>query len=358
MVHKVFLSFLLVLLAGPGCPAETEVVFPAESWQRKSPVELGLAESALVDLGKNLGGRGCVIKDGYVVHEWGDQCERSDWLSSAKPVLSTLLFFAIEEGKVKGVDQPIADFGWDLVPKDQTITFRHLGAMTSGYARPEKPGEAWAYNDYAINLYQMTLFDKVFKGEPKSVAEHPNRLGALGLEDGLEFRESNRRLSASVRDFARIAWFWLNRGRWREKQVLPEDYFEDYMRPQIPVDLPHTESAETNDYLGIGSFGGGSDHFTKFGAGIYGFNWWFNEKGRLHTDAVTWPDAPPDAIMSIGAGGNCTILLPSENLAVVCAKGDWGKLEAGEEKSRMNRHFRTIAGVLGQKGKLVENGEE
>ena len=40
-----------------------------------------------------------------------------------------------------------------------------------------------------------------------------------------------------------------------------------------------TSWAETDDYLGIGSFGGGSDHFTGYGAGIYGFDWWFNATG-------------------------------------------------------------------------------
>lgn len=338
--------FLLVWLTVPTCFGGDECVFPTASWQRKAPADLDLDQSALQELSEDLKGRGCAIKNGYVIHEWGDQSERSDWLSSAKPVLSTLLFFAIEEGKAKSVDQPIADFGWKLDPKDEGITFRHLGAMTGGYARPDKPGAAWAYNDYAINLYQRTLFDRVFKGNPKGVAEHPERLGALGLEDGLKFRKTNRRLSASVRDFARIAWFWLNRGRWGEKQVLPERYFQEYMKPQVPPDIPQTVPAETNDYLGIGSFGGGSDHFTKFGAGIYGFNWWFNGKGRLHPDSLTWPDAPEDAIMSIGAGGNCSILIPSESLVVVCAKGKWGRLDAGSEKSRLNGHFRTIARAL------------
>ncbi|MCA9435581.1 MAG: serine hydrolase, partial [Candidatus Omnitrophica bacterium] len=191
---------------------------------------MGLKRESLEQLAKNLGGRGCVIKDGYLVQEWGDTSERGDWLSSAKPVLSTLLFFAIEEGLVKSVDQPIAEFGWDLKDKDQGITFRHLGAMTSGYARPEGPGEAFSYNDFAIQLYQKTLFDKVFKQDPKEAAEQPNRLGALNLERGLSFREGNRRLSASAKDFARIAWFWLNRGAWNGNQALPEKYFDDYLK--------------------------------------------------------------------------------------------------------------------------------
>ncbi len=85
--------------------------FPGKSWEQREPASLGLDASTLDQLAKQLGGRGCVVKDGYVVKSWGDQAQVTDVLSSAKPVLSTLLFFAIEEGVVKSVDQPIADFG-------------------------------------------------------------------------------------------------------------------------------------------------------------------------------------------------------------------------------------------------------
>ena len=90
-------------------------------------------------------------------------------------------------GRIKSFDQPVGDFGWELLPKDRAMTLRHLASMTSGYARPEKPGQAWAYNDYAIQLYQKTLFDKIFQGEPKVVFHDPNRFGPLGLEDGFGF---------------------------------------------------------------------------------------------------------------------------------------------------------------------------
>ena len=146
-----------------------EVVFPAEHWQEKAPAELGFNPARLDAVAVALGGRGCIVKDGYVVKTWGSQSQKSDWFSSAKPVLSTLLMFAIQEGKVSGVDAPIAQFGWELKDKDRPMTFRHLVAMTSGYARPEPPGAAWAYNDYAIQLYQKTLFDRVFKESPEAV---------------------------------------------------------------------------------------------------------------------------------------------------------------------------------------------
>lgn len=324
-----------------------EVTFPGKSWQERKPADLHVDGSLLDELATRLGGRGCVVKDGFMVKTWGDQAQRADVLSSAKPMLSTLLFFAIEEGLVKSVDQPIAEFGWNLKSKDRGITFRHLGSMSSGYARPEGPGQAFAYNDYAINLYQQTLFDKVFKEDPKTVAEHPQRLGGLGLEDGLDFRKTNRRISASVRDFARIAWFWLNRGRWGEKSLLPKRVFDDYMKPQIPGDLPHTRQAETDDYLRIGTYGGGSDHFTKFGPGVYGFNWWFNGFGAGPLNSRTWPDAPPDTVMSIGARGNNAAMFPSLGLVLVCASGDWADLQGGDASTKLNKALGLAAKAAG-----------
>lgn len=322
--------------------AEPARVFPGASWETRDAAALGMDAAKLDQLAAALGGRGCVVRDGYVVKAWGPQEQRGDWLSSAKPVLSTLLFFAIQEGKVRSVDARIADYGWALSEKDRPMTFRHLAQMTSGYARPEGPGAAWAYNDYAIQLYQKTLFDKVFQEAPETVALHPRRLGALGLEDGLAFNE-RRRMSASVRDFARIAWFWLNEGKWNGKQVLARRFFREYRKPQVPAGLPQSAKAETDDYLKIGTFGGGSAHFTEYGPGIYGFNWWFNPKRK------TWPDAPTDAYMSIGAGGNCAVMIPSLGIVLVAARAQWGQLRAGDREAEMNRHMRLLVEAAGAK---------
>lgn len=325
-----------------------KVVFPGKSWETKDPAKLGLNPAPLDQLAQTLGGRGCVIKDGYVVKSWGDQAQVSDVLSSAKPVLSTLLFFALEEGLVKSVDQPIADFGWELKEKDRGITFRHLGAMNSGYARPEAAGEAWAYNDYAIQLYQKTLFDKVFKEDAKVAAENPKRLGALGFEDGLKFSEK-RRISASVRDFARIAWFWANNGNWNGKQILPKHYFDDYRKPQAKRNLPISQGNKTDDYLKLKSYGGGSEHFTRFGPGVYGFNWWFNGPGDRHPENLTWPDAPVDTYMSIGAGGNNAAVIPSLGIVLVGAGADWADHRAGDPSSKMNQALKLVGAAAGYK---------
>src|SRR4051812_25923702 len=100
-------------VVGPAAGARgADPVFPGKSWQSRSPEELGLDPHRLEAVAQALGGRGCVVKDGYVVQTWGSQSEKSDWFSAAKPVLSTLLFFAIQEGKVEGVDSLVGDFGW------------------------------------------------------------------------------------------------------------------------------------------------------------------------------------------------------------------------------------------------------
>ncbi|MDZ4857613.1 MAG: DUF5060 domain-containing protein [Candidatus Hydrogenedentes bacterium] len=326
--------------------ASAENVYPGTEWEQRDPASLGVNARTLENIAEDLGGRGCIVKEGFVVKTWGDQAKIGDWASSAKPVLSTLLFFAIEEGLVKSVDQPVADFGWELQPKDASMTFRHLGAMTSGYARPEAPGATWAYNDFAIQLYQKTLFEKVYKADAQSVAAHANRLGALQLQDGLEWTD-RARLSASPRDFARISWFWLNKGTWNGKQILPKHYFEDYCKPFAAKDLALSSDKETNDYLNIGSYGGGSNHFSNEGPGVYGFNWWFNETGGSHPDARMWPDAPADTFMSIGARGNSSVVIPSLNVVLVCAQGDWEDLKGGDRSTKLNHVIGSLARACG-----------
>ena len=179
-----------------------------------------------------------------------------------------MLLFALQEGRISSLDDPVVDWGWAaptglerLRGKDRAITFRHLANMTSGFDRVEGPGEAFAYNDNAVQLYARTLM-RVFDAEDHPAAFNdqaltPERLGPLEFEDGPIFgmsaaAEEGRRETALVtspRDFARLGWLWLNRGHWRETQVLRADLFtrsaialvseggapECGRRPEVPV---------------------------------------------------------------------------------------------------------------------------
>ncbi|MCP4262247.1 MAG: serine hydrolase [Planctomycetes bacterium] len=330
------LLIFLVTHSSIAKPSEIKRTYPERVWQTKKPSGVGLNSDKIDTIARLLNGRGCIIRHGFVIKAWGDQSQKGDWMSSSKPVFSTLLFFAVQEGRLESVHTPIKRFGWDLCPKDQSMTFHHLANMTSGYARPEKPGAAWAYNDFAINLYRLTLFDRLFKADPGKVANDLKRLGSLRFEDGLSFSKKAR-VIASARDFARLCWFWLNKGKWGQKQLLSRDFFDEYYKSHVPKKLPHTEKAKTDDYLEIGSYGGGSDHFTKYGPGIYGYNFWFNNTGRDHPDRITWPDAPDDTFMTIGAGGNSATIIPSLDIVIVAAKANWGRPEPGDPASVMNQ---------------------
>ena len=151
-----------------------------------------------------------------------------------------MLFFAIKELKTSGVNARISQYGWPMTVPDQSITWHHLANMVSGYALPENPGARWGYNDYAISLYCKTLFPKVFEQTMASVAA--SRLGTLQFQDGAVIGSGRGgcQLFTSVRDAARIGWFWLNKGRWRGVQLLPASYFDNYRKNQVSATLPRT----------------------------------------------------------------------------------------------------------------------
>src|SRR5438067_461507 len=78
-----------------------EPVFPGVHWEQRSPAELGLSAAKLEALAKLAGGRGCVVRHGYLAFEWGDASKSSDVASPFKPLLSTLLLMAVEDGKLR-----------------------------------------------------------------------------------------------------------------------------------------------------------------------------------------------------------------------------------------------------------------
>ncbi len=138
--------------------------FPQEHWIRDTR---GNKDTFLTTWAAEIGGDGCIILDGKILYSWGDIDRPRDWASASKPILSTLLFIALDKKWVKSVDDRIVDYGVPLQEKDTTITFRSLGAMTSGYTLQEAAGQAYAYNDYGIQLYKHVLFDRVFRLSPR-----------------------------------------------------------------------------------------------------------------------------------------------------------------------------------------------
>src|SRR5438105_13950271 len=117
-----------------------------------------------------------------MIHWWGDQNKGGDVASAMKPVITTLMLMAVEEGKIGSVDDRVAIFEPRLMGKNAGITWRQLASQMSGYGLEEGPGEAYSYNDFAIALYYDTLMEKVYGEKGSEVLKQ--KLGeGVGFED-------------------------------------------------------------------------------------------------------------------------------------------------------------------------------
>src|SRR5262245_19830415 len=81
-----------------------KVVYPGTHWETRDPEQVGLARGELDKLRDLAGGRGCVVRHGYLVYSWGDPGQSSDIASAVKPIISTLLLVAVQEGLIESVD--------------------------------------------------------------------------------------------------------------------------------------------------------------------------------------------------------------------------------------------------------------
>jgi CubicO group peptidase (beta-lactamase class C family) len=296
--------------------------FPGATWEVRTPVELGLDAAKLDALRELVGGRGCVVRNGQLAYTWGDVKKSADVASAAKPVISTLLMRAVAEGRLKSVDDRVADVEPRLRDlnggKDSAITWRHLASQMSGYGLTERPGEAYGYNDFALALYYQTLTSKVFKATGTDVLK-------TRLAEPLQFEDEHKfdalgpdrpgRLALSVRDFARFGWLCLHEGDWNGRQVIPRDLHRLASSSPIPADTPLTSARDADMLPGQKSMGGGKN-ITRCGPGFYSFNWWRNgldREGRRLYVAL-----PPTAYLAVGHGGQKMLwIIPPLDL-VVC----------------------------------------
>lgn len=322
--------------------------YPGVTWETRTPEEVGLRSNALATLASMINGVGAVVRNGYIVHTWGDQTVKEDWASAAKPVLHTLLLFAIQENRIASLDDRVetwvlAGTGGTLTPEDQAMTFAHLTNMTSGYALIDAPGAAWAYNDVASQL-KNRLIGAIF-GEPLD-APLLERLAPLQFEDGsLLTSRGGYGVSTTARDMARIGWFWMNHGNWRNQRILSSELFEEYMRTHVPGTMPRSAGPDV-DYLSVGTVGGGTDQ-SAFGPGIFGNSWWFNDTVGV-TGLRAWPGAPLDAFQANGHfNREIVVMIPSLNL-LVAARGSWGTFVPGDPSSGMNQRLQLLTSAVVQ----------
>jgi CubicO group peptidase (beta-lactamase class C family) len=356
------LAALLILAAHSAAadqPAKPPV-YPGATWEMRKPEDVGLSSAKLDALRDLAGGRGCVVRHGYLVYSWGDASRSGDVASAVKPVISTLLLLAVQEGRLKSVDDRVADFEPRLKElnggKDRDITWRHLASQTSGYGLAEAPGKAYSYNDYALALYYDTLIHKVYQEDGTRVLK--TRLAdMLQFEDSYTFNALKRedragRLAMSVRDFARFGLLYLRGGKWHDKQVLKPELLQLAISSPLAADTPLTGGKEAEMLPKQRSLGGGKN-ITPVGPGYYSFNWWLNRTNK--EGKRLYVDAPDDTYVAAGHGGQRMLwIIPSLDLIVCWNDADVKDHDAspGNTKTKCNQAARLMReAVLNPKAK-------
>lgn len=304
-------------------PPAAAQVFPGAEWETQIPAEAGLDAQRLDAMSQYVGGFGCVVRGGRLVYTWGDAAKRADIASCCKPWYTHFLFKAIEDGKLKSLDEPLvntdprlAELNANVGHKDRAILWRHLASQTSCYGVAEAPGTAFDYSDYNMALLFDNLFLKLYGATIETATvEVLNRqlTDLLQCQDAPRFNGKGR-LAVSPRDFARFGLLYLRGGNWRGRQLLTPQHVGEITTSPLPAALPRTVGQPAEMLPGQRSIGGGSNQTDHYGS--YSFTWWINgldRRGNRH-----WPDAPLDALGAFGhKGKRAMVLLPSQDLIVV-----------------------------------------
>jgi CubicO group peptidase (beta-lactamase class C family) len=322
-MKRLFLFVAFCFLVAEAVALAQDSIWPGTRWEQRTPVQVGLLPDKLAELTRIVGGRGCVVRHGFMAYSWGDPGKSSDVASAFKPLLSTLLLMAVQEGRLRSVDGQVADFEPRLKTlndgKDGGMTWRHLAFQISGYGLTENPGKAYSYNDYALALYYDTLTKKVFGTNGTEVLR--TRLAApLQFEDHYTFDAFDRadrdgRLAISCRDFARFGLLILRAGKWRGQQLVKPELIALAIGSPLSPGFPRTSGNEA-PMLPNQRTVGGTRNITPVGPGYYSFNWWLNRTNSF--GQRLFAAAPPDAFVASGHGGKRLLfLVPSLDL-IVC----------------------------------------
>lgn len=386
------LSFLVVslLVVAPARGGDAYVPGP-DGWERRKPSELGMDDAKVAAavawaltqetdwpkdfstqreiFGRPLGPlpatrastNGVILKDGYIIAEFGDIEAADPTYSVAKSYLSTILGVTIDRGIIGSIDERVGervgatlgDDGFVDPPgtpaHNALVTWKHFVTMTSEWRgemfgkvhdfpgaaeygksamQPRvlwKPGTFYEYNDVRINRFALSLL-RLWKRPLEQVLrdEVMNPIGASrtwkwvpydnamvqvdvgGRKETLPSISGGTRwgggLWISTLDHARLGLLVSRGGKWGDKQIVSEQWVREATKPQ----------------------GVKSD---------YGYLWWLNNEGR-------WPEVPRSSFSAQGAGDN-TIWIDNEHGLVVVWRWHKGSAQ-GEFYSR-------IIGAMGAK---------
>lgn len=338
----------------PGPPVATGdyVPGPGDAWEVRAPEDVGMSSTLLqqavdyslahettdipMDPGAYLrdrfeglpyqdivgptaergGVNGVVVKNGYIVAEWGDTDREDMTFSVTKSYLSTVAGLAYDDGLIQDLNDPIGRYVTDgtyASAHNARITWHHLLQQRSEWegtlwGKPdiadrrrgidrdlEEPGTFWEYNDVRVNLMAYSLLYVFERPLPEVLKERVmDPIGASdawrwhGYETSWTEIGGKRMQSVSggghwgggfiidTRDQARFGLLALRAGMWGEQRLVSTDWFE---RATTPTEIQPN----------------------------YGYMWWLNTNRRQFSAA------PASAFYANGAGSTNIIYIDREH---------------------------------------------
>lgn len=282
------------------------------------------------------GPAGLIIRDGYIIAQWGD-VERVDMtFSVTKSYLSTTAGLALDAGLITDVTEKVKDYVWDGTfngEHNSKITWEHLLNQSSDWSgdlfgmpdwgdRPpreggiddwknrelKEPGSSFKYNDVRVNLLAYSLLHVWRKPLPMVIKKKiMDPIGAsskwrwYGYEnswvniDGVKMQSvsggghSGGGFFINTLDHARLGLLFLRNGKWRDQQLISEKWVKMIQKPS---------SANPS----------------------YGYMWWLNNGSRK------WDGVPGSIYYAAGFGGNYIVVDEEHDLLIVTRWLDSPKL--------------------------------
>lgn len=297
---------------------------------------------------KRGGPAGMILKNGYVVAQWGDTKRVDMTFSVTKSFLSTMAGLAEDEGVISNTNDIVGNYIWDGTfdgKHNSKITWEHLlqqnsawsGELWGGkdwadrppnkgdiddwkFAEPKEPGTVMEYNDIRVNVLAYSLTHVWRKPMPMVLKEKiMDKIGAssswrwFGYDnawteiDGLQMKSvtggghSGAGMFINAEDMARFGLLFLNNGKWQDNQIISESWIKKATTPSIPN--PN-----------------------------YGYMWWLNKKGDRH-----WEGLSENIFYAAGFGGNFIVIDKENDLVVVTRWLEPSKI--GEFMTKVNAAF-------------------
>jgi CubicO group peptidase (beta-lactamase class C family) len=262
------------------------------------------------------------LKDGKIVIEeyFGKQSNSTTdftvtsnwyWASAGKTLTSAIVGIANSQGKIN-FDAKTSDYlgvGWTslTLTQESKITVRHQLTMTTGLddgvankdctdkaclIYKADPGTRWAYHNAPYTLLDGVITNATSKTLNAYLSEQ--LLTKIGMDGSYLKIDLNNVFFSTPRSMARFGLLLLNKGKWDQTQLIPEDYF--------------TLMTTTSQNINLS----------------YGYLTWLNGKATsmAPSSQVVFPaeitaNAPDDMFAAMGKNGQLINVVPSKNLVII-----------------------------------------